>query len=87
MVLPQIQYITNNQGIQTSVVIPINVWKKISDDYDILKKEISYIEHLQKEIKKLSEQEIVNRALLAEKQIAAKQYTGIDELETEMKNW
>jgi len=87
MILFNLQYITNAEGLQSSVVIPINEWQQLNAEYENLKKELSYYQLLINELGIISKTELIDRAMLSENQISAKQYLTLAELETETSNW
>jgi len=84
--LHNIQYITNQTGVQTSVIVPINDWSEILKELEFLKKEHSYFQTFENK-NDLSEIEIKKRAIISENQIKEGKYTDIELLEQEMKTW
>jgi len=87
MKVSNLLYITDNQGIKSCVIIPVNEWQRLNTELDNLKKELSAIHRFQKELSVLSEKELIDRALLSEAQISSKQFSTIEEFELETHNW
>lgn len=44
----KLQYITNNQGIKQSVIIPFKDWELLQDELNRLRKYLQFYDHVEK---------------------------------------
>ena len=48
-----IQYIVNDSGVKTSVVVPFNLWERINTDYNRLQKKLEVFLSIQNSLKEI----------------------------------
>jgi len=91
----KIQYVTDANGTQTSVILQFQEWEKINREYELMTEKLKHLYAVESVLEKLernqtsvlSKQDIVKRAKLSEENIRKNEYCTIEELETDTLTW